>query len=171
MREPESPDYDSAETVIEPDSEPMITAEGIHAFPGGTHAGTCLHRILEKLDFADPDLIGPTVNEALSIFGIEDFGDVVSNTIETTLAIPLGTPTFRLSEIQKSSRLSELEFTFPINGLTATRLHRLLAQNFGSDFYIFLRGVDATDPASGVFSHRPALGFVEAMNHILNDDN
>ena len=36
---------------------------------------------------------------------------------------------------------------------------------------VWPRGVDATDPASGVFSHRPALGFVEAMNHMLNDDN
>jgi len=264
MREPESPDYDSAETVIEPDSEPVTAAEGIHAFPGGTHAGTCLHRILEKLDFAAPDLIRPTVDETLSTFGIEGFAGVVSNTIETTLAIPLGTPAFRLSEIQKSSRLSELEFTFPINGLTATRLHQLLIQNFGSDFpetigrlqfqpssgfmkgfvdlvvehagkfyifdwksnwlgpstasyaqqnlaaemvrnfyvlqlsiytvalhrylvqrvprydyekdfggvfYIFLRGVDAADPASGVFPTRPALGFVEGMNSILNGDN
>jgi exodeoxyribonuclease V beta subunit len=179
------------------------------------------------------------------------------------LGIPLGLPAFRLSEIQKSSRLSELEFTFPVNGLTATRLHDLLIKNFGSDFpetigrlqfqpargfmkgfidlvveragkfyifdwksnwlgpstasyaqqnlaaemvrnfyvlqlsiytvalhrylaqrmprydyeknfggvfYIFLRGVDAADPRSGVFPARPALGFVEAMNTILNGD-
>jgi exodeoxyribonuclease V beta subunit len=120
--EPETPDYDSVEPGVESAEEPVLPAEGIHAFPGGMRAGTCLHLILEELDFAD--LSQPLITKRLADFRFEDFADVVCGTLEKVMRVPLGGDGFTLSQISRASRLSELEFTFPITELTVSRLKK-----------------------------------------------
>jgi exodeoxyribonuclease V beta subunit len=121
-REPETPDDDSIEIEIE--TEPLLPAQGIHAFPGGTRAGTCLHKIFEKIDFQAPEQLRPLIAQQLSQFRISGFDEVVEDVISRTLQTPLGEPSFTLSKI--STRLPELEFTFPVRQLTAVRLQALL---------------------------------------------
>jgi exodeoxyribonuclease V beta subunit len=121
--EPETPDYDRVESDLETAEEPVLPTQGIHAFPGGMRAGTCLHLILEELDFAD--LSRPMVTKKLSDFRFETFTDVVCDTLEKTLRVPLGQDGFTLSQVSRKSRLSELEFTFPITALTTSRLRRV----------------------------------------------
>jgi len=124
MEEPDAPDYDAVESEVEVAEEPA-PAKGIHAFPGGMRAGTCLHLILEKLDFTDLSQLRPLVTRKLADFHFENFDDVVCEMLEKTLRIPLGENGFRLSEIARASRLSELEFTFPITTLTTSRLRKV----------------------------------------------
>ena len=100
-----------------------MPTQGIHAFPGGMRAGTCLHLILEELDFAD--FSQPLVTRKLSDFRFETFAEVVCDSLEKTLRVPLGEDGFTLSQIPRGSRLSELEFTFPITALTTSRLRKV----------------------------------------------
>jgi exodeoxyribonuclease V beta subunit len=120
--EPETPDYDSVEHAVESAEEPVLPAQGIHAFPGGMRAGTCLHLILEELDFGN--VSPPVVAEKLSDFRFENFAEVVCETLEKVMRVPLGEDGFTLSQISRSSRFSELEFTFPITALTAAHLKK-----------------------------------------------
>jgi exodeoxyribonuclease V beta subunit len=124
LGESEAPDYDAVESGIQVVEEPVLPAQGIHAFPGGMRAGTCLHLILEELDFTDLSQLRPLVTRKLADFHFENFDDVVCEMLEKTLSTPLGEDGFELSEISRTSRLSELEFTFPITALTTARLRK-----------------------------------------------
>src|SRR5205823_7660851 len=124
LEEPDAPDYDAVESEVEVAEELALPAQGIHAFPGGMRAGTCLHLILEELDFTDLSQLRPLVTRKLADFHFENFDDVVCDMLEKTLRIPLGEDGFKLSEISRASRLSELEFTFPITALTTSRLRK-----------------------------------------------
>jgi len=123
--EPETPDYDSVESSVEMAGETVLPAQGIHAFPGGMRAGTCLHLILEELDFADLSQLRPLVARKLSDFHFENFDEVVCDTLEKVLRVPLGEDGFTLFQVPRVSRLSELEFTFPITALTTARLRKV----------------------------------------------
>src|SRR5438046_1336198 len=122
--EPETPDYDRLQPGGEIAEEPVLPTQGIHAFPGGMRAGTCLHLILEELDFADLSQLRPLVARKLGDFHFENFDEVVCDTLEKTLRVPLGEDGFTLSQISRASRLSELEFTFPITALTTACLRK-----------------------------------------------
>jgi exodeoxyribonuclease V beta subunit len=39
--------------------------------------------------------------------------------------------------------------------------------HFGGVIYLFLRGVDATDPNSGIFSTRPDAALIEKMDELF----
>lgn len=253
-RKEEAPDYDAVESASADDGP--IATEGIHAFPGGTRAGTCLHLILEQLDFALPELVSSVVSAQLRLFRIEKFDEVVSETIRQTLALPLDESGMTLSQISAASRISELEFTLPVTELTNLRLRAAFAdqpiaierlqfplvngfikgfvdliferdgrfyiadwksnwlgptlasytpesigaamahhfyelqasiyavalnrylrarlpdydyeRHFGGAFYIFLRGVEAGDPAKAVFRSKPTREFIEELDRIFH---
>jgi len=122
--EPETPDYDRLQPGGEIAEEPVLPTQGIHAFPGGMRAGTCLHLILEELDFADLSQLRPLVARKLGDFHFDTFVEVVCDILARTLRVPLGEDGFMLSQISRASRLSELEFTFPITALTTARLRK-----------------------------------------------
>jgi exodeoxyribonuclease V beta subunit len=125
LEEPDTPDYDAVESEVEVAEESAVPAKGIHAFPGGMRAGTCLHLILEELDFTDLSQLRPLVTRKLADFHFENFDDVVCDILEKTLRIPLGEDGLKFSEISRASRLSELEFLFPITALTTRRLRKV----------------------------------------------
>jgi exodeoxyribonuclease V beta subunit len=150
MREPESPDYDSDDVESEPAFETPIPASGIHAFPRGTRAGTCLHLILEELDFANPVGLRELASEKLRLFGIEGFDDTIFDAISQALDVPLGQSGLRLSQITQAARLSELEFLFPITDLIAARLQAALNT---SEF----------PPTIGRLQFSPANGFIKGF--------
>lgn len=125
LEEPDAPDYDAVESESDLAEEAVLPAEGVHAFPGGMRAGTCLHLILEQLDFTDRLQLRPLVTRRLTDFHFEQFDDVVCETLEKVLQTPLGEEAFTLSEISRASRLSEVEFTFPITALTTSRLREV----------------------------------------------
>jgi exodeoxyribonuclease V beta subunit len=98
--------------------------EGIHAFPRGMRAGTCLHEIIELIDFARLTSAEDIIQRKLRGYGIDGFDDVVLENVQKLAALPLAD--FTLAETEPTSRLSELEFSFPINEFSTTKLAQVL---------------------------------------------
>jgi exodeoxyribonuclease V beta subunit len=124
-REPETPDYDSTESLIE--TEPLAPAQGIHAFPGGTRAGTCLHKILEEIDFCDRTQWQLLISQKLKQFHINGFDEIVFDAFTRIFGTTLAPASFALGDI--SARIHELEFTFPINLRAPRQLQELFQKN------------------------------------------
>ena len=131
-------DYDRDSTP----SEPAVPATGIHAFPRGRRAGTCLHEIFEKLDFTEDQDVDPLVQRKLEVFGFgrpELRAAVVAN-VRATLTVELD-PGVRLGEVRMEQRLNELEFHLPIGRLDSAGLQRVLGETLAfSALTGFLKG-------------------------------
>jgi len=123
--EAERPDHDSAPLrPVEP--EPLT---GIHAFPRGRKAGTCLHEIFEEIDFADERTIAPVVTQKLEAFGLaaEHIPAVVA-TVERTLDSDLGDGA-KLRGLPARQRLCELEFVLGAASFSAPDLSAALGDD------------------------------------------
>ena len=126
---PESPDYDTVEISPDDETEAKVEAPstGIFAFPRGTRPGTCLHQILQEVDFCDLESMVKIVNRNLRAFSIHGFDEVICEMIRKTVSVPLETarPDFTLSRITAAARLQEMEFYFPISAVTPAKLARV----------------------------------------------
>ncbi len=109
------------ETVAVTDD--AVALQGIHAFPRGMRAGTCLHEIIEEVDFSAV-VEAEIVRRKLRSYGIEGYDDAVLENIRTLATLPLAG--FMLAQTQPTSRIAELEFSFPVNELTTAKLARVL---------------------------------------------
>ncbi len=124
----EAPDYDRADSTTAVVIAEEIEPTGIFAFPRGTAAGTCLHKLFEELNFAEPsrETIEQLVNETLREHGFSptSFGSAVLDAVERTLDVPLADdrPDFTLRHVPNQDRLNELEFFFPIQQLSPALL-------------------------------------------------
>jgi exodeoxyribonuclease V beta subunit len=107
--------------------------EGIFAFPRGTKTGTCLHEMLEKLDFraTDEEMV-KLVNQRLQAHGLAQAGnsEAVQQMLKALLQFPLAPERkdFTLSKLSGPDRLNELEFYFPVQGVAPVRLQELLGK-------------------------------------------
>ncbi len=131
-------DYDRDSTP----SEPTVPATGIHAFPRGRRAGTCLHEIFEKLDFTDDPEVESLVQRKLEVFGFgrPEFRAAVVGNVRATLAVELDSGV-RLGEVRMEQRLNELEFHLPIGRLDSAGLQRVLGETLAfSALTGFLKG-------------------------------
>jgi exodeoxyribonuclease V beta subunit len=135
-------------------AEPATVAAGMHAFPKGRRAGTCLHEIFEALDFTDDAAIEPLVARKLAVFGFDrpEFRDAAAGCIRRTLATELA-PGLRLADVKRSARLNELEFHLPVGRLDARRLAEVLGEQLSfAAFSGFLKGyIDLVFEHSGRF--------------------
>jgi exodeoxyribonuclease V beta subunit len=115
------------ETAAE-EEEIAMAAEGIHAFPKGMRAGTCLHEILEQVDFANLATAPEIVQRRLRAYSIEDSDEVVVENIRALATLPLRSEKdrFTLGDVPGEKRIAELEFSFPIDSLTTVKLARIL---------------------------------------------
>ncbi|HEY2801674.1 MAG TPA: exodeoxyribonuclease V subunit beta [Chthoniobacterales bacterium] len=115
--------------TLEPGTEEVPEAEGIHAFPRGIHAGTCLHEIIEQVDFANLTAMPEIGQRRLRAYGIEGFDDVVSGNVRQLASLPLvaSDEAFTLSKVPNESRIAELEFSFPVHRLTTSKLAEAFA--------------------------------------------
>ncbi len=115
--------------LLEPVAEEIADAPGIHAFRRGTQAGTCLHEILERVDFADLSGAPDIVARWLRAYGIEGFDAVVNGNVRELAALPLATglQRFALRDVPHEARIAELEFVFPITRLTNAKLAEAFA--------------------------------------------
>ncbi|MGB8166929.1 MAG: exodeoxyribonuclease V subunit beta [Chthoniobacteraceae bacterium] len=110
-------------------SEPAVPAIGIHAFPRGRRAGTCLHEIFEKLDFTDDASVELLVQRKLEVFGFArpELRAAVAANVRATLAVDLA-PGVHLAAVEMKQRLNELEFHLPIGRLDSAALQRVLGE-------------------------------------------
>lgn len=98
---------------------------GIFSIPGGAKTGECWHSILERLDFqGDPDHVRSVVEGELDRYHIcngptdeviSRQREAVHEMIERVLTVPLaGDPGFRLRDIPRRARRSEMAFHFTL---------------------------------------------------------
>ena len=86
-------------------------------FPRGAAAGSCLHRIFERIDFTDGGTVPGEVADALTAYGFDAaWGKTVQDMVLRTLRADLGG--LRLERVGTRDRLVELEFLFPLRPVT-----------------------------------------------------
>ena len=137
----EGPDHDrllvaSPSGVGRGGTSPLTFAEtapggrDMFAFPRGAQAGSCLHAILEEFDFCEQDqeVLTALIRAKLLLFGFEmewtpAVLGLLSRLVETTLDAQTG---LRLADIQRQSRLDELEFYYRLPALPAQALREML---------------------------------------------
>ncbi len=127
----ELPDRDATTEVSAPladDSEAV--PNGIFAFPRGAQPGTCLHAILERIDFArfNRDEVRELAVDQLKRHGIAtDWGETVAGMVENVLHTPLlvNNDGFSLARLEPGSWRQEMEFMLPLATLQSTDLPRL----------------------------------------------
>jgi len=132
---PQQPrDYDalSGTTSDAPDveTEPSPDARSIFDFPRGAAAGTCLHEIFERLDFAALSTSHVTQNCRARLLANgyqEQWLPAVTAmvTAVTRSALLADTPAFNLSQLPQGAWQTELEFFLPIRQLSPENLKRL----------------------------------------------
>jgi exodeoxyribonuclease V beta subunit len=155
----EQPDRDKVSPVREEEAQ----GEGIFAFPRGTKAGTCLHDIIERLNFSsDDEGISKLVTERLPAHDLAQSGHVeaVSQMLKNLLkfALAIDRPDFNLAQIPATERLNELEFYFPVQGISPARLHDFLGKSGWSSAVPVQLGRLAFDPIKGFLK-----GFIDLV--------
>lgn len=115
--------------LLEPVAKEEQPAIGIHAFPKGMRAGTCLHEILEEVDFANLASAPEIVQRWLRAYGIEGFDEIVLDNVRELCALSLSSSSdrFKLADVPNESRIAELEFAFSVNSVTTTSLAKFFA--------------------------------------------
>ncbi|MBN2514655.1 MAG: exodeoxyribonuclease V subunit beta [Deltaproteobacteria bacterium] len=106
----------------------------IFSFPRGAKAGTCLHDILEHLDFivGTGTSIQQLVGEKLAAYGFDAaWNDTICGMIRNIVTVPLEPERnyLTLSSIRNEDRLNELEFYFPLRSISTRGLNRLFEKH------------------------------------------
>jgi exodeoxyribonuclease V beta subunit len=185
----ETPDYVDPEVELELRE---TTPRGIFAFARGARAGSCLHEIFEKTDFAranGPDLES-TVTEALAKYDFLEKaahkGEIdpvrdVTDAVRTVLEVTLPGETFALSTVSRARKLSEWQFYLPMATVSAAGFADVLekhgAKLASSEYAASLRalagrGVEGflTGFVDLVFMHDDRWFIVDwKSNHLGND--
>jgi exodeoxyribonuclease V beta subunit len=133
-------------------------------------AGTCLHEILEEVDFHDTSAAPELVARKLRAYGIEGFDEPVLANVRQLSHLPLNAERFTLADVDPRTRIPELEFTFPINALTVQKL----AAVFGDKIPLRLDRLQF-DPISGfmtgfidlIFEHNGRFYFLDWKSNWL----
>jgi exodeoxyribonuclease V beta subunit len=154
----ELPDYDAITRplVPEPHTPELRT---IYTFPRGVRAGRCLHAMFERLDFTQRER---SVRDGLVAQCLVEHGfdvlwvPVVADMVERVLTAPLNeTGVLSLQKIPSDRRLTELEFSYPVAGLTCEGLQRIL-QAYGF-------AVAAVGEAIERLSFAPTRGYMKGF--------
>ena len=122
----EEPDHD---TRMEPEIYNSLLIDDadtkLFTFPHGARAGSCLHEILEELDFQKSAREQePLILEKLTLYGIEEtWLEAAYSLIDNTMCTPLNEAgDFSLSCLAASDRLAEMEFYYPVPAIDGNRL-------------------------------------------------
>lgn len=116
----ERPDHDHGRSVAT-----LTDSDAVADFPRGARAGTCLHAILEKIDFAHPQraLVAELVlQHGFAASHVDGALRLVQQTLSAELA-----PGVRLADIAPHRRLIELEFMLPMARLRPDLLAGILS--------------------------------------------
>lgn len=112
------------------DGELAANGPGTHEAPRGARVGTCIHGILERIEFTrslddQADMVRATVEE----FGLaHEHIDSITRLVRNALTAPLlPNAELTLSSLTASHRVSELEFHFPVNVASVNALAEILA--------------------------------------------
>jgi exodeoxyribonuclease V beta subunit len=90
-------------------------------FPASADAGLCFHAIFEHHDFANDDALAPLVADRLQAFGFDrprwtvPVDQAVRRVLDARIGVANG-PTFRLRDVPRHRRITELRFDLPACG-------------------------------------------------------
>ncbi len=124
-------DHELQQNPAPPSAEPNPTDQprSPFSFPRGAFAGTCLHNILEEIDYSQPpEAWSDNISAELRRAGIaENWQELVT----TWLIQILGTPlpgSCPLQEVTLARRITELEFLFPLENMSMQRFNKVLSR-------------------------------------------
>lgn len=127
-----------AESTLEVDPEASPVAD-IFRFPRGVKAGLCFHSIFEKAEFRceEKNAVKELIRQELRHYRFDEWlwVEPVYTMLENVLSVPLKPfeRTFRLAEIERPNRLFEMEFCFPMQGVSGSRLAEIFAAEPSDD--------------------------------------
>ncbi len=122
-----SKDHDENDNIVSENIQiPADSSINIFNFLAGAKTGTCWHEIFEDLNFkADDEVIAETVKEKLTVYSLNNGNseaevyekeacviNMVKNVLNATLSME---NKLKLSYIDNSDKLSEMEFNFSLN--------------------------------------------------------
>jgi len=189
--EPETPGVID-ELPVGPEAEPTGEPPGrdetwplspMGELPSGAAFGTLVHRVLEEVDFAAPDLRAALV-QACDEVGAERFAgvpaDVLGDALLPSLRTPLGPLAGgrRLDDIAMSDRLDELEFELPLAGgevptgeAAVGQIASLLRRHLPADDPLAAYADDLAAPVLAAQRMRGFLtGSIDAVLRVREDD-
>ncbi len=146
----EEPDHDGL-ARYDKSEEDYDALPGLLGFPRGKQAGSCLHGILEQLDFRDRDIIRMTdvVQTNLVRFGFsEEYTPALVRDIINLLEVELARG-MKLADIASEKRLDELEFFYTMPGWSGERIKHIFLRHMGKETAALKRSAE---------SYRAALG-------------
>jgi len=111
-------------------------ARSIFNFPKGARAGIFFHDVFEQLDFTDQATPhrDQLIVEKLREYGYaSEWKDVMAQTIENTLSVPLlpASGHMTLAGVSRDKRINEMEFYFPLKPITPRQLKQIFARHGG----------------------------------------
>ncbi|MBI4774343.1 MAG: exodeoxyribonuclease V subunit beta [Deltaproteobacteria bacterium] len=135
-------------------------------FPRGAEAGSCIHEILEQVDYANPDeaLRSELVRRKLSEYEFDvKWCEPVCAMIRNVLEVNLDPerPELSLSRVGPRDRINEMEFYYPLNPVSADTLKDLFRS--GTEDLV-------TDEAAlhlARLDFRPARGFMKGFIDLI----
>lgn len=133
--EADAPDHDAFVSAVPGDAEASADtppADDILAFPRGAQAGSCLHAIFERVvqhERLEEAALRGIARTQLIAYGLSPrLEAVASRIVQHTLGAPLDRAgVLRLSALPAESRITEVEFHYPIHAREAPILARALA--------------------------------------------
>jgi exodeoxyribonuclease V beta subunit len=106
----------------------------IHSFPRGAEAGSCLHQVLERVDFASSSIaeVEKIATDCLAEFGLPlEFVPTVTALVQNLSAARIVDrhDDFCLADVPQSHRIAELEFLLPLRRFQTSDLVALLQRH------------------------------------------
>ena len=137
----EKPDHDTG--VFQWPSASVLPDPERDAFPRGAQAGSCLHKMLEKLDFTQAlTEQHQIIVDALAQHGLAaSWLNAAQQLLDATLRTPL-THGMALNTLTKTQRLDELEFFFPVGQLRLAALQALLHRHLPAEWVAIHAAID-----------------------------
>ena len=159
-------------------------------FPAGPVSGDCIHEIFEELDFAVTSDAGwrklpevkKLISDKLQKFGRVDsarfddslaerglmIGDMLENVLNTPLTA--GDGTFRLAEVTRQKRVSEMEFFFQVaDPVRLAELSKLLQRNFHPETAAGFEHAGGKAPRRGFMNGKIDLFFEHGGKYWIAD--
>ena len=121
------PDHDGL-AAIDSDAPQLEERLDVHGFPRGAAPGSCLHEILENLDFQlkDQAALEQLVEEKLLLYGIDlQWREVVVPWMQVLMTTPLSETGLQLGQIAPERRLNEMAFQFPVSAFNSAQVSQL----------------------------------------------
>lgn len=125
----ESEGFDLDETDYE-ETEAVTDDLTAFSFPRGARAGNLLHNIFENISFDDQESFKKIIETELNQSGFDSkWLPVIEDWVISSIQHPILNSGVSLSKLSNFQVLKELEFYFPVSGISANSINRILGKS------------------------------------------